>query len=341
MARRTRRGQHGQVLVLVALGLVAMIAMVGLILDGGSSFGQRRTQQRGADLSALAGANDLLLNNDPTSAEAMAFNVAMQNGYDPALVAVTVTQFHPVGGKVKVDITAPHQNSFTSIVGMNSWDVSVTATAVAGIQSGASGAGPIMFSVDDFSDNGEPKPEYTEAGCPAAPVTPPENGCSFATVNGDAPAGGNDIAWSNYGLGNVNTNEVKDIISGELVIEKTVAPNEYIGQYNNGWHADVFHAVNNYLVGQDILVPIVTEQVPGIPDGPLSCGAGGGAPAGGGCFQGWAVFHVVAAVGGSDKHIYGYFKSNMFAPGAVVEDCPPPTSCPRSFGTNYGLYLAE
>jgi hypothetical protein len=46
----------------------------------------------------------------------------------------------------------------------------------------------------------------------------------------------------------------------------------------------------------------------------------------------------VAAVGGSDKHIYGYFVSGKFAPGATVEDC---TNCPRSFGNNYALYLSQ
>ena len=44
------------------------IAMVGLVLDGGSAFAQRRDQQSAADLAALAGANDYLLNHDDTLA---------------------------------------------------------------------------------------------------------------------------------------------------------------------------------------------------------------------------------------------------------------------------------
>lgn len=48
--------QGGQVLVLFALGLVAMIAVVGLVIDGGYAFAQQRGSQNGADAGATAGA---------------------------------------------------------------------------------------------------------------------------------------------------------------------------------------------------------------------------------------------------------------------------------------------
>lgn len=345
-----RRGQRGQVLVLVAISMIVLIAIVGLVLDGGSSFAQRRSQQRGSDLAALAGANDLLLHGDVATAESVARGVATDNGYDPAraTIAVVVTPYQRAGGTVKVDVTQRHDNSFSSIFGITSWDIGVTATAVAGYVTGGAGVGPIIFSAKVFQANGEPIPVYTQAGCPPAPVSPPENGCQFGTVNGDAPAtsgavpnGTNsDLAWTNYGTGNVNTTQVSNIITGQSVINSSLTLNDYIGQHNNGFHNALFQDVQQYLVGKDILVPITTEQVPGVPDGPASCGALGGAPAGGGCFQGWAVFHVVAAIGGSDKHIYGYFVSNKFAPGATVEDCSSAT-CPISYGNNYGLYLKE
>ncbi len=50
------RHQAGQVLVLLALGIVAMLAMVGLIVDGGNAFAQQRNTQNGADSAADAGA---------------------------------------------------------------------------------------------------------------------------------------------------------------------------------------------------------------------------------------------------------------------------------------------
>ena len=54
--------ERGQILVLFALSLVAIIGMVGLVLDSGGAFAQRRTQQNAADVAALAAANDLIAN---------------------------------------------------------------------------------------------------------------------------------------------------------------------------------------------------------------------------------------------------------------------------------------
>ena len=43
-------------MVLFLLAIFAIIGMVGLVLDGGSVFAQRRDQQTAADLAAMAGA---------------------------------------------------------------------------------------------------------------------------------------------------------------------------------------------------------------------------------------------------------------------------------------------
>ena len=50
------REARGQVIVIFALALVALVAAVGLVLDGGATFAQRRDQQSAADLAALAAA---------------------------------------------------------------------------------------------------------------------------------------------------------------------------------------------------------------------------------------------------------------------------------------------
>ena len=53
---RSRADERGQILVIVAMGIVAMVAMVGLIIDGGNAWGQQRKTQNGADAMAQAGA---------------------------------------------------------------------------------------------------------------------------------------------------------------------------------------------------------------------------------------------------------------------------------------------
>ncbi len=47
---------RGQMLVIAALALVAIVGMTGLVIDGGAIFAQQRTAQNGSDAAATAGA---------------------------------------------------------------------------------------------------------------------------------------------------------------------------------------------------------------------------------------------------------------------------------------------
>lgn len=49
------RAQRGQVLVIVAMGMVVIVAMVGLVIDGGYAWIRQRDTQNGADAVAKAG----------------------------------------------------------------------------------------------------------------------------------------------------------------------------------------------------------------------------------------------------------------------------------------------
>src|SRR5206468_11851702 len=62
MNLRSRRRQTGQALVLFGVGLVAIVAMVGLIIDGGNAYAQQRTTQNGSDAAAEGGATLLARN---------------------------------------------------------------------------------------------------------------------------------------------------------------------------------------------------------------------------------------------------------------------------------------
>ena len=53
---RARAGQQGQMIALFALALTVMILVVGLAVDGGYAFMQRRSSQNASDFGALAGA---------------------------------------------------------------------------------------------------------------------------------------------------------------------------------------------------------------------------------------------------------------------------------------------
>jgi hypothetical protein len=53
--RRSQTGERGQILPLMAGGLISMLLIVGLVIDTGVAFKERRTAQNTSDLAAMAG----------------------------------------------------------------------------------------------------------------------------------------------------------------------------------------------------------------------------------------------------------------------------------------------
>jgi Flp pilus assembly protein TadG len=297
MATRSRDRQRGQLLVLFTLALVAMIAMVGLVIDGGAAYAQRRAQQNAADLAALAGADAVYNGQDPTvSALAVAASNGYTHGTDGVTVSVTVTD------EVKVDVSAPHRNYFAGVVGQTSWQVSTTATALAGTPDTAVGAAPVIMPIEDFNADGTPKTEYTEASC--APL-----GCLWDNCQPcDAPDGANAWAWTTYGP-NVNTSDVADYLEsfgtcgGSAVANVTVSAGEHPdwGQGNQGNHNGAISQAGSCIVGLDVPVPIV-----GPPVAPATtCTDSSDTD---GCFMGWAIFHVTGIEkDGNESDWLGWF----------------------------------
>lgn len=66
MRTMPRDGARGQILVIMAFGLVALLAMTGLIIDGGFAYTQQRANQNGTDAAANAGAIVLAQNAGTT-----------------------------------------------------------------------------------------------------------------------------------------------------------------------------------------------------------------------------------------------------------------------------------
>jgi Flp pilus assembly protein TadG len=303
--RRARRPREGQILVVFALGLMVIIGMVGLALDGGATFAQRRDQQTAADLAALAGANDYLLSNNSGQAIDRARTISAGNNFTNGSGGTSVNVGIDLsnGVEVTVGIAASHTNSFLGALGMGSWPISTQATALAGFPDNAAGAGPFIFSIAAFEDDGTPKYQTLTA---------------FGEGNSAIPTSDLDFAWTNYGTGNVNTTDVDNIIKGDLVIDKTIAYGEYIGQANSGNHNFLYDDVNTYDVNQDFPTAVVDNN---------------------GNFMGWATFHVVSATGGSTKTINGYFLASYTSSRLTVSSCSA-GACPRYLGS-YVLKLVN
>lgn len=316
MRTPSRERESGQIIVIFALALVALIAMVGLVLDGGSTFAQRRAQQNAADLAALGAANQYLLTYDKAAAQAKGEAVAAQNGFDIATAGVTVNLVWSSNDTVvRVNIGAAHRNNFASVVGMSTWQVSTTAAVNVGIPDTTIGGAPFIFNSRAFTDpGGMPLPKYND---PNAPF-------SFGDGNGDVPNDPDDIAWTCYGTcGNVDSATVRAMINGTSPVSVTLDPTvdftQYIGQQNNGNHSTLYGEVQDYLAGEDVAVPIVDDN---------------------GLFQGWATFHVTSTNQG-DKKLIGYFQSPFDQATALkVVGCSGNCPKPRYFGT-YVLKLID
>ncbi len=324
------RGQRGQVLVLFTLALVAIVAGVGLVIDGGFTFAQRRAEQNAADLAAFAGANALLNGKNATAAALVA---SKDNGYEHGkngiTVAVTVTP-----KTVKVDVGAPHSNYFAGVVGQPTWQVSVTATALAGIGKKFLGVAPFTLSQEAFDP---------VTGLPFVTYTTTTDFTKTQGSGSDAPLTVLNMAWTNLGTGNVSTKDIKDALDGSAPINANLALNDYIGQKNNGVHNALFDSnsqpsVNTSLAGKNVAVPIVGPPVPG----QTRCNDGSHDL---GCFRGWALFHVVSAAkngGGEDGTITGYFLTGITRSASVENVCAVTDStCAGYFHGGYVVKLVN
>jgi hypothetical protein len=131
----SRSGERGQVLVLFAGGLLALLLIAALAFDVGAMLVERRDQQDAADAAALAGARYVL--TDEPKARAVARDIAIKNGFDDADPNETVNVYIPplhgryVGlpGFIEVQIGATRPSIFAGVIGKANWPVGAFAVA--------------------------------------------------------------------------------------------------------------------------------------------------------------------------------------------------------------------
>ncbi len=294
------RGERGQILILFVLAIFVIVGMLGLVLDGGAAYAQRRQEQGVADLASVAGATAYLNTQGGTAAKTAAADVAARviataNGYteglDNAAVDVVVAG-NPFGAIVRVNLTDAHRNNFASLAGMPTWDVSVTAAAEASERpNGAIGAMPLLFNAEAFP--GAICDETAGACTPEVYQLP-------GTGNEDVPQDATQFNWTifctaNGNSCNANSNGVRDIIDGGGT-STTIYLNDDIGPLNSGAHTTLFNALGSH-TDDTFPVPIVNDA---------------------GEMVGFAYFKLLSVEGASQKVIRGYFVSPVNATKLVV-----------------------
>ena len=272
--------EDGQMLVIFAICLVAIIAMTGLVIDGGMTFVQQREQQNVADAAAMAGAYAFVNTNDLTAARAAAQSAASANGFTNGTDGVTVdvaTSMSSGAINITTTVTKPHRNYFSGIMGFVSWPVTTTATAQGGMPNGALGAMPILFNKKafPFAVGKDAEMSFDEPGVGSE----------------DVPQSAGQFNWTVYCTAsgnpcNANSSEVDALINNKGH-STLVTLNDDIGPLNAGAHATLFSDLAEF-VGGEFPVAVVDDE---------------------GNLEGWAMFHLTGSVGGSTKQIRGYFVS--------------------------------
>jgi len=150
-----RRGERGQILPLMAGGLVAILVLVGLVVDTGVAFKERRGAQNVADLAAMAGTRVIAESYlDPSAGvdgsmvyDAIDRSVTVNGCTDPCTWEAEYVDVHsdftttslgdvtsggdiPAGSQgVNVTTTRSPGTYFIRLIGFDRWDVAAAATA--------------------------------------------------------------------------------------------------------------------------------------------------------------------------------------------------------------------
>jgi Flp pilus assembly protein TadG len=178
-----RMGQRGQIIVLFALGLVAFIAGVALVIDAGIAYAHERGVQNASDAAANAGSVVLAqrlggaTETDTDVANAISFSAGLNNitqsayytnvsgqPIDASGNVVAATLAVPVGttGTIPPNAQGVHVGgnrtfgtTFGRVIGLSSFNASAEAIAVTGRLIGGAFL-PVIFPVNitDCSGNG-------------------------------------------------------------------------------------------------------------------------------------------------------------------------------------------
>ena len=171
---------EGQVTVLTAIFIVALLGMTGFVLDVGSWFRQQRVSQATVDAAALAGVQ--ALPEDATSALSLATTYANDNG-GSAGATITFSSTYSPNDTITVTKNSPATGFFSKLFGVSTVNLPARASAVSEVPVEARYVAPIVVNLAN--------PDLSGPGCPCfnSPTTLPlgKTGApgAFAMVNLD------------------------------------------------------------------------------------------------------------------------------------------------------------
>lgn len=318
-----RRGERGQVLILAALTMTALVGFLALVIDVGNAYAQRRLVQNAADAASIAAArymaNNLSGATDAAVAGVVAAYLAPNGGATYAANAAASAAdgawyVDPSGARVKavgsggsaptfpsavgVEVAARKQVTtyFARAIGYPTMTVGARATAMYGNEASQqiqppNGAAilPIAFDVQTYNQS-----VASCGGYSGYRLTFALNIADPFTCSGNTGAGG--FNWSPLNLTSSNSNAViKSLLDPGSGITSTARIGDAI-QVSPGERAVDYRELNDNWQGQDVIVPLLANTgAAGCPNCSVPLAA-------------FAWFHVYRANGqGSVKYVEGWW----------------------------------
>ncbi|WLD93940.1 pilus assembly protein TadG-related protein [Alkalihalobacillus sp. AL-G] len=146
------REESGSSIVLIGLAMLAILAILGLVIDGGSLYMTKSHLQKVANAAVLSGAQELTTNEDEV--RKVAEKVLIEHTELDSLENMQIN----MKDKVAVDLEKQVPLYFSSLFGKESAPVQVHAAAEIGTMSSATGVAPLGI---DRSVNPQLYQEYT------------------------------------------------------------------------------------------------------------------------------------------------------------------------------------
>jgi len=141
--RKLKKEEHGQALVFFVGIFAILLAIMAFVVDVGSVYVEKAKLQNAVDAAALAGAYDLPKGTDATSSADAYFD---SNGYTDIVPIIA-----PDADSVTVTATKRVDYSFAHVVGLNSANVTASATASISPADGVTGVIPIGIVEQKFN----------------------------------------------------------------------------------------------------------------------------------------------------------------------------------------------
>ncbi len=201
MRERLQR-EDGATIVILAGAFVVLLLFAGLAIDVPIAMAERRDAQNAVDNAALAAAYASCTGSDQASSIAAGEASATGNGYtDGGNISVAVTAGSG-SNEFTATIGSVSDAFFARVIGIDDYDISVTATAEC---SSGGGNAYAMFAIGDDCPYGPSKDQILFSGS--------NNTINGAThSNGNLYTGGsdNDFGTSNPGIDEVTYRVIRD-----------------------------------------------------------------------------------------------------------------------------------